>query len=248
MLTKLKDTVLITGASRGIGAACAKRFAAAGCAVMIHYHQNEAAAQAVYRDIVDAGGRAAIARADVASPEQAEELIHKTESLLGGVDILVNNAGIALNKMFCDTTAADWDRILSVNIAGMAHVTRAALPHMVHQKRGYIVNLSSIWGITGASCEVAYSASKAAVIGLTKALAKELGPSGIIVNCVAPGVIDTDMNAELNDETLAALKEETPLGKIGTTEDIAETVLYLANSRNQFITGQVISPNGGMVI
>ncbi len=244
----MKQTVLITGASRGIGAACAKRFAAVGCAVMIHYHQNETAARAVYQDIVDAGGRAALACADIASPEQAEELVHKTEALLGGVDILVNNAGIALNKMFCDTTAADWDRIFSVNMAGMAHVTRAALPYMVHQKRGYIVNLSSIWGIAGASCEVAYSASKAAVIGFTKALAKELGPSGILVNCVAPGVIDTDMNAGLDDETMAALKEETPLGKIGTTADIAETVLYLASSRNQFMTGQVISPNGGMVI
>ena len=130
----------------------------------------------------------------------------------------------------------------------MAHVTRAALPYMVHEKQGKIVNISSIWGIAGASCEVAYSASKAAVIGYTKALAKELGPSGILVNCVAPGVIDTDMNANLDEETIAALKEETPLGKIGTPEDIAEIVFSLAADSNQFITGQVISPNGGILI
>lgn len=244
----MPQTVLITGASRGIGAACACRFAAAGYNVMIHYHQNKTAAQAVLQKIQKSGGHAAIFAADLADAKQAEALVSATEELFGGADAVVNNAGIALFKMFCDTTGEDWNRIFSVNLAGAVNVTRAALPYMIHQKKGRIVNLSSIWGITGASCEVAYSASKAAVIGFTKALAKELGPSGILVNCVAPGVIDTDMNAALDAEAINALKEETPLEKIGRPEDIAETVFFLAGEANQFITGQVISPNGGIVI
>lgn len=244
----MNKTVLITGASRGIGAACAKQFAAAGCKVMVHYHQNEEAAQAVCRHILSQGGTASTFSADIADHHQAEALVHKTEELFGGVDILVNNAGIAMVKMFCDTTSEDWDRMLAVNMIGTVNVTRAVLPYMVHEKAGHIINLSSIWGIIGASCEVAYSTSKAAIIGFTKALAKELGPSGILVNCVAPGVIETDMNAALDEETKAALKEETPLGKIGQPEDIAETIFYLAGETNHFITGQVISPNGGIVI
>ena len=161
---------------------------------------------------------------------------------------MVNNAGIALNKMFCDTTDEDWIRILSVNLMGSIYLARAVLPCMVHKKQGHIVNVSSIWGMVGASCEVAYSASKAAIIGFTKALAKELGPSGILVNCVAPGVIDTPMNAALDEETLQALKEETPLMKLGTPEDVAEAVFFLANEQNRFITGQILSPGGGIVM
>ncbi|MBR5235853.1 MAG: 3-oxoacyl-ACP reductase FabG [Clostridia bacterium] len=241
-------TVLITGASRGIGAACAKRFAREGYAVMVHYHQNKEAAQKVCGDIMATGGCADIVCANIADSLQAETMVHKTQERFGGIDVLINNAGIAMPKMFCDTTPADWEQIFAVNMFGMAHVTRAALPHMVHQKHGKIVNISSVWGIAGASCEVAYSASKAAVIGYTKALAKELGPSGIFVNCVAPGVIDTDMNAALDTETIEALKEETLLGKIGTPEDVAEVVFSLAADSNQFITGQVISPNGGFLI
>ncbi|MBQ4517881.1 MAG: 3-oxoacyl-ACP reductase FabG [Clostridia bacterium] len=243
----MNKTVLITGSSRGIGAACARRFAIAGYNVMVHYHQNETAAQSVCENILANGGTASLFGADIADYKQAETLVHKTEEFFGGVDILVNNAGIAMMKMFCDTTPEDWDRIFSVNVSGAANVTRAVLPYMVHQKNGHIINLSSIWGITGASCEVAYSASKAAIIGFTKALAKELGPSGIFVNCVAPGVVETEMNAALDEETKVALADETPLGIIGQPEDIAETVFYLANS-NHFITGQVISPNGGIVI
>ena len=243
----MNKTVLITGSSRGIGAACARRFAITGYNVMVHYHQNETAAQSVCESILTNGGTASLFGADIADYKQAEALVHKTEEVFGGVDILVNNAGIAMMKMFCDTTPEDWDRIFSVNVSGAANVTRAVLPYMVHQKNGHIINLSSIWGITGASCEVAYSASKAAIIGFTKALAKELGPSGIFVNCVAPGVVETEMNAALDEETKLALADETPLGIIGQPEDIAETVFYLANS-NHFITGQVISPNGGIVI
>lgn len=244
----MNKTVLITGSSRGIGAACAERFAEAGCNVMVHYHQNEEAAKAICQSIRSKGGTVSMFSADIADCKQAEALVHKTEELFGGVDIAVNNAGIAMMKMFCDTTPEDWDRIFAVNMSGTANVTRAVLPYMVHQKAGHIINISSIWGITGASCEVAYSASKAAIIGFTKALAKELGPSGIFVNCVAPGVIETDMNAALDEETKDALADETPLGKIGQPKDIAETVFYLASDNNRFITGQVISPNGGIVI
>ena len=241
-------TALITGASQGIGAACARRFASAGYAVMIQYHTHEKEAEMLCREIRSAGGKAAIFGADISSKEQAEALVHKTLQDFGGIDVLVNNAGIALNKMFCDTTDEDWIRILSVNLMGSIYLARAVLPCMVHKKQGHIVNVSSIWGMVGASCEVAYSASKAAIIGFTKALAKELGPSGILVNCVAPGVIDTPMNAALDEETLQALKEETPLMKLGTPEDVAEAVFFLANEQNRFITGQILSPGGGIVM
>ena len=220
----MPQTVLITGASRGIGAAMARRFAKEGYNVMIHYNKSESAAKTLLAELTQKGFSAALVQADLSDPSYAETIVAATEKTFGGIDVLINNAGVSLNKMFCDTTLDDWNNIFNVNMASMAAITRAALPHMVHEKKGYIVNISSIWGIAGASCEVAYSASKAAIIGFTKALAKELGPSGILVNCVAPGVIDTDMNANLDAETMDALKEETPLCKIGTPEDIAETV------------------------
>ncbi len=241
-------TVLITGASQGIGSACARKFASCGYNVMIHYRTHKNEAEALCRELCSAGCNADIFCADIADPGEAESLVHKTMKVFGDIDVLVNNAGISLNKMFCDTTNEDWCRIMSVNLMGSVYTTRAALPAMVHKKSGHIINLSSIWGMVGASCEVAYSASKSAIIGLTKALAKELGPSGILVNCVAPGVIQTSMNAALDEETLEALKEETPLMKLGTPEDVAEAVYFLANEKNRFITGQVLSPGGGIVI
>ena len=241
-------TVLITGASQGIGAACARRYAEAGYNVMLQYNTHKEEAEALCHEIMEQGGTAAVFGADIADKAQAEALVSKALDLFGNIDVLVNNAGISLYKMFCDTTDEDWQNILSVNLMGMVHVTRKVLPTMVHNKKGHIVNVSSIWGLVGASCEVAYSASKAGIVGLTKALAKELGPSGILVNCVAPGVIDTAMNACLGSETLEALKEETPLERLGTPEDVAEAVFFLANSENRFITGQILSPNGGMVI
>ncbi len=241
-------TVLITGASQGIGTACARKFAAFGYNVMIQYHTHKDEAEALSAEFCAAGCKAAVFCADISDPIQAEALVHKTLEIFGDIDVLVNNAGIAMNKMFCDTTDEDWNRILSVNLMGAVYTTRAVLPAMVHKKEGHIVNLSSIWGMVGASCEVAYSASKAAIIGFTKALAKELGPSGILVNCVAPGVITTPMNAALDDETLEALKEETPLMKLGTPEDVAEAVYFLSNEDNRFITGQVLSPGGGIIM
>ncbi len=241
-------TALITGASQGIGSACARRFAEDGYQVMIHYNTHQKEAEALQDELLNVGANAAIFGADLADEKQAKALVEQTLTLFGDIDALVNNAGIAMNKMFCDTTVEDWNKILSVNVMGCVHITQAALPCMVHKKQGHIINLSSIWGMVGASCEVAYSTSKAAIIGLSKALAKELGPSGILVNCVAPGVIDTKMNANLDEETLDALKEETPLMKLGTPEDVAETVFFLASEKNRFITGQVISPGGGIVM
>lgn len=231
------STALITGASRGIGRACAVALKQAGYDVIINYRNSEAEALALAASL---GGTAI--RADVSDREAVERMFREA----GGVDVLVCNAGISLMKMFCDTGKDDWDRVMAVNLGGVVNCVRAALPHMIHRKAGRIVTISSMWGLTGASCESAYAASKAAVIGLTRSLAKELGPSGITVNCVAPGVVDTDMNASLSPETLEELKEETPLGAIGTPEDVAQAVLYLASA--PFVTGQVLGVNGGILI
>ncbi|MBE7027889.1 MAG: SDR family oxidoreductase [Ruminococcaceae bacterium] len=236
-------TTLITGASRGIGAQTAKIFAENGYRVIINYNKSENVAEALAKEI----GASAI-RADVSKRNDVELMFNRIKNEFGGVDILVNNAGIAQDKIFTDITEEEWDDMFSVNVKGVFNCTKAALPYMIHKKSGKIINISSIWGIAGASCEVHYSASKAAVIGLTKALAKELGPSGITVNCVAPGVIKTDMCASLSKEDIFALEEETPLGCIGTPDDIAKTVLFLASDAADFMTGQVISPNGGIVI
>ena len=173
-----------------------------------------------------------------------KEVLHQ----FGHIDVLINNAGIAQQKLFTDVTETEWERLFCVNVTGVFHCCQAVMPGMIRRQRGKILNLSSIWGMTGASCEVAYSAAKAAVIGLSKALAKEVGPSGITVNCVAPGVIDTQMNASLDDETRAGLREETPLGVLGKPEDVANLLFFLASEQADFITGQVISPNGGFVI
>jgi 3-oxoacyl-[acyl-carrier protein] reductase len=237
------QVVLITGGSRGIGAAAARRFAADGCKVVINYRQAREQAEALAREL---GGWAV--QADVSDPVQVGRMIDNVLDKFCQLDILVCNAGVAQQKLFGDLTDDDWRRIFGVNVDGVFHVIRAALPHFIHRKRGRIVTVSSMWGQVGGSCEVAYSASKAAVIGLTKALAKELGPSGITVNCVAPGVIDTEMNGNLDEQALDALREETPLGDIGTPEDVAACIHFLASSAARFITGQVLAPNGGLVI
>lgn len=175
-------------------------------------------------------------------------MVSDIEKSLGSVGVLVNNAGIAEQALFSDISEEMWDRMFAVNVKGAYNCAQAVLPSMIHEKRGRIVNISSMWGISGASCEVHYSASKAAVIGFTRALAKELGPSGITVNCIAPGVIATEMNGRLSPETMAELKENTPLNRIGVPEDIAEAILFLASDRAAFITGQTLSVDGGFIL
>ena len=230
-------TALITGSSRGIGAACARALKNAGYDVIINYNHSEKEALALAEELC-----AKAVKADVSDAAQVKKMFDE----IGGADILVCNAGISMFKMFCDTTQEDWNKIFTVNFGGTVNCIQAALPNMVHNKFGRIITMSSIWGVAGASCESAYSASKAAVIGLTKSLAKELGPSGITVNCIAPGVIDTDMNAHLTEEIMEELKEETPVCAIGKPEDIAQAVCYLASA--PFVTGQVLGVNGGFLI
>lgn len=241
--------VLITGASRGIGAAAARLFAQEGWDVAANYNTSREAAERLAAELSGLGIKAVPIRADVSDPEQAERLVREAELSLGPLDALVCNAGIALpQRLLTDTTAEQWRRLMSADLDGMFYVLKAATPGMVRQKRGAIVTVSSMWGVAGGSCEAPYSAAKAGVIGLTKALAKELGPSNIRVNCVAPGVIATDMNGHLTPQDLAALEEETPLGRIGAPEEVAQTIIFLASDRASFITGQVLNVDGGMVI
>ena len=244
----MKPSVLITGASRGIGAACARRFAAAGYAVAINYHRGQREALALAGEINAAGGQAIALQADVGDSAAVARMVDNVLENFCQLDILVCNAGVARQGLLTDFSDQDWRDIFQVNVDGVFYCCRAVLPHFIQRKAGRIITLSSMWGVTGGACEVPYSASKAAVIGLTRALAKELGPSGITVNCVAPGVIDTDMNAHLTAEDLDALREETPLGAIGRPEDVAESVFFLASPAASFITGQVLSPNGGICI
>lgn len=238
----MQKTVLITGGAKGIGEAVAREFADKGYKVIVNYNKSREKALTLAGEI----GAETIC-GDVSKWEDAKKIVEYAASFTGKIDVLVNNAGVSLTQqLITDTTDEEWDNLFSVNVKGCFNCSKAALTYMINEHSGSIVNISSIWGITGGSCEVAYSASKAAVIGFTKALAKEVGPSGIKVNCVAPGVIDTDMNAHLSESDMSALKEETPLGIIGTPADVAKTAIYLAEAG--FVTGQVISPNGGMVI
>ena len=235
--------VIITGGSRGIGAETVRLFAARGCRVVFLYR---AADDCASRLAAETGAEAI--RADLASGSEAFEGINRAIELLGDVDVFIGNAGIAQTKLFTDITEEDWQRMLAVNLSAPFYCTQAVLPRMIHRKTGRILYVSSMWGQVGASCEVHYSAAKAGLIGMTKALAKEVGPSGITVNCVAPGVIDTDMNRCLDAASVRELREETPLGRLGTPRDVAEALWYLASEEASFITGQVLSVNGGFVI
>ena len=240
-------TVLVTGASGGIGSAAALELARRGWNVALHYRSNQAAARQVEQDILALGGTAKTYQADLTQEAQVEALFAAAEGDFGFVEGLVNNAGTAWKGLFTDMTLGDWRQVLDADLTSVFLCCRRALPPMIRHKRGSIVNVSSMWGQVGASCEAAYSAAKAGVIGLTQALAKELGPSGITVNCVAPGVIDTRMNAHLGSEALAELAGETPLGRLGTPEDVANTLLFLASPEASFLTGQVIGVDGGFL-
>ncbi len=245
----MNKVVLITGASRGIGAATAVYFAEQGFNVAMNFEKNKTAAKKVAEKIESFGKRALLVQGDVSNPEIAKHIVETTQKELGNIDVLVNNAAVSKQALFTDVTPKEASRIYEVNVGGMFNMISAILPQMIHEKKGSIVNISSIWGICGASCEVHYSATKAAIIGATKALAQELAPSNIRVNCVAPGVIQTDMNAHLSKEDIENLKDETPLGKIGTPEDVAKAVFFLASDEfSPFTTGQVLSPNGGFLI
>lgn len=241
-------TALITGASRGIGRATAAAFARSGYNVILNYNNSEKKANELADMLIKEGHRVTAVKADVSDMEQVMNMFKACEKTYGTVDVLVNNAGIAQQKLFTDLTPEDWNRIFSVDVNGVFNCCRVALPAMIHNKSGKIINVSSMWGICGASCEVCYSAAKAAVIGLTKALAKEVGPSNIQVNCVAPGVIETEMNSKLTGEDLNALCAETPLCRLGAPEEVAQSILFLASEKADFITGQVLSVNGGIVI
>lgn len=236
-------TVLITGASRGIGAATAEIFAENGYTVIINYCRSEEKALA----LAEKTGGIAV-KADVSSPEETERMINEIIGKYGKIDVLVNNAGISVTGVFDMVSDEDARRIFDVNVFGTFNCTKKVLPYMLKRKYGKIINISSMWGQTGASCEVHYSATKAAVIGFTKALARETGMSGINVNCVAPGMVMTDMTSCYTDEEVDEIKGEIPLGRCGEPRDIAETVFFLATEKASFITGQVIGVNGGMVI
>lgn len=244
----MKQVALITGSSRGIGRAVALELSLAGYAVCINYIQSREAAEALAAQLRGEGREAIAIQADVADSHVVNEMVRQTEAELGPVTLLVNNAGISWQGLFQDMEDAAWERMLAVNLTGARNAARAVLPAMISQKSGCIVNISSMWGLRGASCEVAYACSKAAIVGLTRSLALELAPSRIRVNCVAPGCIETDMVRVLGQETREMLVAETPIGRLGTPEDIAHTVAFLASEKASFITGQVLAADGGFIV
>ena len=240
-------TVLITGASRGIGRAAALKFAQMGYNVAVNCNKNVELAEQLCTELKSLGVKAGVYPCDVSQSDDVQKMIELVICDFGGIDVLVNNAGIALPQgLFTDFSAQDASRVFDTNVFGMMNCARAVIPHFVSKKAGKIVNVSSVWGICGASCEVIYSASKAAVIGFTKALSSELAPSGICVNCVAPGFIDTDMNAHLSTEEVREFEANVPLGRIGKAEEVAESIYFLASQGSDYITGQVLSIDGGM--
>lgn len=230
--------VLITGASRGIGAETARYFAKMGDRVIINYNNSETEAKKLEKEI-----NGIAIKADVSNSAEIKRMFEE----VGRVDVLINNAGIAGFYMLDAMSDDEWDKMLATNLSSAFYCSRAVLPQMISRKSGAIVNISSMWGLTGAACEVAYSTAKAGLIGMTKALAKEVGPSGIRVNCVAPGVIDTDMNNDLDKNTIEELCDETPICRIGTALDVAKAVYFLADE-NSFITGHILNVSGGLVI
>ncbi len=241
----MNNRVFITGGAKGIGRSMVRAFAQSGRTVAFTYNKSKTEALALVSEL---DGRAFALCADLSDPMQCRMAAQEAAAWLGGIDVLINNAGIAQQKLFTDISDKDWLDMLNVNLSSAFYITREALPYMIRQKSGRIINISSIWGICGASCEVHYSAAKAGLIGMTKALAAEIAPSGITVNCIAPGVIATDMSLSLGEETMRLVTEGIPAGRLGTPDEVAQTALFLASEGAQYITGQVISINGGMLM
>ena len=240
-------TVIVTGGSGDIGKQISYDFAKKEFFVIVHYYKGKQSAEKIVENIISSGGNASAFGADLSKFSESEKLYSYAIDLLGHIDVLVNNAGISIQKLFQDVSEEEWKYLFDVNVGSVFNCTKSVINHMINRKYGKIINISSIWGMVGASMEVHYSASKAAIIGFTKALAKEVGPSNICVNCIAPGVIDTKMN-NFNYETRENIKDMTPLCRIGTPSDISKTALFLSSDDSNFITGQIISPNGGFVI
>ena len=243
-----QKVAVVTGASRGIGAATAVALAEAGFAVAVLYRTNRVLAETCVQKIRENGGTAHAYAVDVTDSAAVKIVTAQIEKDLGAVSVLVNNAGISEQKLFTDITDSDWEQMLAVHLNGAFYMTRALVPAMVHRKYGRIINIASMWGETGGSCEVHYSAAKAELIGLTKALAKELAPSGITVNAVSPGAVETDMMRALGEEVCKSVAEETPVGRLAHPQEIADAICFLASEKAAYITGQVLSVNGGAVI
>ncbi len=244
----MSKTVIVTGASKGIGAATAIFFATKGYNVVINYNESYQSASLLSRSLNEQGCKTITVKANVANKLDAQRLISETIDRFGSVDVLVNNAGVSFIGTITETDEYDSDRIFDINLKGVYNCCKAVTPAMVSQKSGKIINISSMWGQVGASCEVAYSAAKAGVIGLTKALAKELAPSGITVNAIAPGLIETAMNNDISAEDLSAFVTEIPLARMGNPNEIAAAVYFLASNEADYITGQVLGINGGLVV
>ena len=244
----MEKTAIITGSSRGIGRACAAQLARSGYAVCINYLERKDKAEELRDQLLSEGCRAMIFQADVADKAAVNAMADAVRREFGPISLLVSNAGTAGQIQFQDVTEAQWERYFGVNVKGAYNAVQAVLPDMLHAHAGSIVTVSSMWGLRGASCEVVYSATKAALIGLTRSLAMELAPTGIRVNCVAPGVINTDMVQVLGEETLAELARITPLGRLGTPQEIAAAVCWFASEQAGFVTGQVLTADGGFIL
>ena len=239
----MQKIAIITGASRGIGRTCAKTLARENIKVIANYNNSEREAVSLKEELAKEGTEIDIYKADVSNKKEVKDMVQYTLSKYGKIDILVNNAGISQTKLFTDITDEDWENMININLSSVFYMTREVLPNMISNKSGCIINISSVWGLHGGSCEVHYSAAKAGMIGMTKALAKEVGPSNIRVNAIAPGIIDTDMNKGYSEEDLKELENEVPLERIGKTEDIAKCVKWLVE--DNYTTGQVITIDGG---
>jgi 3-oxoacyl-[acyl-carrier protein] reductase len=239
-------TVVVTGASRGIGREIAKKLAEKGYKVIANYNKSEKQIEKLQRELQEKNIEIDTYKADVSKRQEAKELIQYTLNKYGKIDVLINNAGISQFKEFTQITDEDWNNMINVNLNSVFYMTQEVVSNMIHNKNGCIINISSIWGLVGSSCESHYSVSKAGIDALTKSLAKELGPSNIRVNSIAPGIIDTEMNKNLSNENIEEIIEEIPLQKIGKTEDIAKCVEWIIE--DEYVTGQIISINGGWVI